>query len=123
MAMEDLLEDAGHVVVGTAASKNDAIAVANATSPDLVFVDVHLLDGPTGLDIAEHLREVEGTMVVFMTANAKKVPDVVPSREDRRSHRPHGLEHPRDGVCGARRRSCHTVAALRRSAIDLSAAR
>ena len=75
MAMEDLLEDAGHVVVGTAASKADAIAAADATSPDLVFVDIHLLDGPTGLEIAEHLRETEGTMVVFMTANAKKVPD------------------------------------------------
>ena len=47
MAMEDVLADAGHVVVGTAASKKDAIAVADATSPDLVFVDVHLLDGPT----------------------------------------------------------------------------
>ena len=75
MAMEDVLADAGHVVVGTAASKKDAIAMADATSPDLVFVDVHLLDGPTGLDIAAHLRAVEGTMVVFMTANAKKVPD------------------------------------------------
>ena len=62
MAMEDLVADAGHVVVGTVASKKDAIAVADATCPDLVFVDVHLLDGPTGLEIAEHLREVAGTM-------------------------------------------------------------
>ena len=75
MAMEDLLLNEGHVVVGTAASKADAIAVADATSPDLVFVDIHLLDGPTGLDIAEYLRDVDGTTVVFMTANARKVPD------------------------------------------------
>lgn len=75
MAMEDLLEDAGHVVVGTATSKKDAIAVADATRPDLVFIDIHLLDGATGLDVAEHLRASEDTMVVFMTANAKKVPD------------------------------------------------
>ena len=75
MAMEDLLEDAGHTVVGTAASKAEAIAAADATRPDLVFVDIHLLDGPTGLDIAQHLRGINETVVVFMTANAKKVPD------------------------------------------------
>ena len=75
MAMEDLLADAGHIVVGTAASKADAIAVADATKPDLVFLDIHLLDGPTGLHVAEHLRNADGTMVVFMTANARKVPD------------------------------------------------
>ena len=75
MALEDLLEEAGHTVVGIAASKAQAIAAADATRPDLVFVDIHLLDGPTGLDVAEHLRAVAGTAVVFMTANVRKVPD------------------------------------------------
>lgn len=75
MAMEDVLEEAGHEVVGTAASKRDAIATADATKPDLVFVDIHLLDGATGLEVADHLRGVNGTTVVFVTANARKVPN------------------------------------------------
>ena len=74
MHMEEMLEDAGHIVVGTAASKSEAIAAADATKPDLVFIDIHLLDGATGLDIAQHLRGSDETMVVFITANAKKVP-------------------------------------------------
>lgn len=75
MAMEDVLADAGHVVVGTAATGDEAIAAADATRPDLVFLDIHLLDGPTGLAVAEHLRDDDAIAVVFMTANARKLPD------------------------------------------------
>ncbi len=75
MQLEMMLEDEGHIVVGTAMSSREAIAVAEKTQPDLAFVDVHLLDGPTGLTVAQHLRSMRETMVVFVTANAKRVPD------------------------------------------------
>ncbi len=75
MQLEMILEDAGHIVVGTAMSASEAIKVAEKTRPDLAFVDVHLLDGPTGLTVAQHLRSVDDTLVVFLTANAKRIPD------------------------------------------------
>ena len=56
MQLEMMLEDEGHIVVGTAMSSDEAISVADKTHPDLAFVDIHLLDGPTGLSVAQHLR-------------------------------------------------------------------
>ena len=75
MQLEMILEDAGHIVVGTAMSATEAIRVAEDTRPDLAFVDVHLLDGSTGLTVAQHLRTAHHTLVVFLTANAKRIPD------------------------------------------------
>ncbi|WP_204316321.1 hypothetical protein, partial [Serratia marcescens] len=42
---------------------------------DIAFVDVHLADGPTGVNVAEHIRQSGRPMVVFMTANPKRIPD------------------------------------------------
>ncbi len=75
MQLEMTLEDEGHIIVGTAMSSAEAINVAEQTRPDLAFVDIHLLDGPTGLTVAQHLRAKGETLVVFVTANAKRVPD------------------------------------------------
>ena len=36
--------------------------------------DVHLLDGPTGIEVARELRRSGITVVLFMTANAKRLP-------------------------------------------------
>ena len=43
--------------------------------PDVAFVDLHLLDGPTGIDVARYLRSSEKTIVVFITANATRIPE------------------------------------------------
>ena len=74
MQMENLIEDEGHSVVGTAMSSEEAILVAEAVEPDVMFVDVHLLDGPTGVDIARRFRDRKNMMVVFLTANAQRIP-------------------------------------------------
>ncbi|HEY8578319.1 MAG TPA: response regulator, partial [Beijerinckiaceae bacterium] len=44
-----------------------------AMQPDLALLDVHLADGPTGVELGRRLR-AEGCEVVFVTANAKRVP-------------------------------------------------
>lgn len=75
MQLEALLEDEGHKVVATAMSSREAIELTEQTQPDLIFVDVHLLDGPTGVDIARHFRDSSNMTVVFMTANAKRIPE------------------------------------------------
>ena len=75
MQLEAMLEDEGYNVVGTAMSSREAFTVARETNPDLALVDIHLLDGPTGVDVARHLKVSGDTLVVFITANAKRIPD------------------------------------------------
>lgn len=75
MQLEMMFEEEGHEVVGTAMSSDEAILIAQSTQPELAFVDIHLLDGPTGLDVARHLVRSGETLVVFVTANAKRVPE------------------------------------------------
>lgn len=75
MQLEMLLEDAGHEVVGTAVSKEEAVALAMETKPDIAFVDLRLKDGSSGLDAAQEMRDIAGLTVVFLTANARQLPD------------------------------------------------
>ena len=74
LELESLLQDAGHEVVGMAASSQDATALGQRLRPDLAFVDIHLTDGPTGVEVARRLGE-QGVAVLFMTANAKRIPE------------------------------------------------
>ena len=75
MELESLVEEAGHQVVGWATSSTEAKAMVETTDADIAFVDIHLTDGPTGVEIAEHIRESQRSVVVFMTANPKRIPD------------------------------------------------
>ena len=70
-----LLGDLGHEVVGTAVGAPEAIALGRATRPDVALVDIHLMDGPTGIDVARALSADPRIAVVFMTANEKRIPD------------------------------------------------
>ncbi|KLK94430.1 response regulator [Microvirga vignae] len=75
LELESLLQDAGHDVVGIAASSEEAIALGCEFSPDLAFVDIHLADGLTGIDVARKLSDQHHVTVLFMTANAKRIPE------------------------------------------------
>ncbi len=75
MELEGLVEDAGHMVVGWATSSGEARELVDATEADIAFVDVHLTDGPTGVSVAEYIERKRCSMVVFMTANPKRIPE------------------------------------------------
>jgi two-component system, response regulator PdtaR len=75
LELESLLQDAGHDVVGIAASSEEAVALGRELSPDLAFVDIHLADGLTGIDVARNLSDQQHVTVLFMTANAKRIPE------------------------------------------------
>ena len=47
---------------------------AQRLHPDLALVDLHLGDGPTGIDAAREMTDHCGALVLFITANAKRVP-------------------------------------------------
>ncbi|MDB5524492.1 MAG: response regulator [Rhizobium sp.] len=74
LELENELENAGHQVVGEAMSSGEAIDIASSRRPDLAFVDIHLQDGPTGVEVGRHLA-AEGIPFVFMTGNLKRVPE------------------------------------------------
>lgn len=74
MQLEVILEDAGHIVVGSAATASEAIDKVRTTRPDLVFVDLQLRGGSSGLDIVRTLRG-DGVTMVFVTANASRFAD------------------------------------------------
>ncbi|MDR7035112.1 response regulator [Mesorhizobium sp. BE184] len=75
MELESLIEDAGHEVVGWATSSSEARELIDTVDADIAFVDIHLTDGPTGVDVAEYIVGKDNSMVVFMTANSKRIPE------------------------------------------------
>lgn len=73
MELESEVEMAGHEVVGTAINRTEVNDLLQAGRPDFAFVDVHLQDGPTGIDIGRDLAS-KGIPYVFVSGNIKKVP-------------------------------------------------
>jgi len=75
MELELVLSESGCEVVGCAMDRAGALAIAARDRPDLALVDINLLDGMTGPDIARHLVKEYGSAVVFLTANPEQIPD------------------------------------------------
>lgn len=73
--LEMIAEEVGFAVAGQAARKSEAIDGIRAESPDLCLVDLHLLDGPTGVDVAKFAVDSTDALVVFVTANRAALPD------------------------------------------------
>lgn len=75
MDIESMVEDAGHHVVGEAASLREVMALPSSLKPDLAFVDIQLDEGSSGIDVSASLRaRWPDVAVVFVTANPKKIP-------------------------------------------------
>ena len=64
-----VLEDLGHEVVGVAADSSQAERLVASNDVDLALVDIHLSDGPTGIELGRHLAQDHRVAVLFMTAN------------------------------------------------------
>lgn len=75
MELELVLAEAGCDVVGAAMDSRSALAIAERERPDLALVDVNLLDGLTGPQIAQALVSRYGAAVVFLTANPEQIPE------------------------------------------------
>ena len=74
MQLEYHIMEAGGEVVGSALTSKEALDLARDMKPELIFVDINLADGPTGLGVARALAASSRHVVVFMTANAKRIP-------------------------------------------------
>lgn len=75
MQLESFLEEQGHEVVGVAVNSAQAPRMAAKARPDLALVDIHLTDGPTGVEVGRAMAQELGLAVVFMTANPKRIPE------------------------------------------------
>lgn len=73
--IEFLVEEAGMETLGVAISGEEALKSVESLRPDLVLLDVHLSDGPTGVEIARKAAAMHGVAVLFMTANRRRLPD------------------------------------------------
>lgn len=69
MELRFVLEDLGYQVVGTAAEARTAREIVRDEDVDLALVDIHLSDGPTGVELGRELGQEKGVTVLFMTAN------------------------------------------------------
>ena len=77
MELRFVLEDLGHEVVGSAADARTARNLVKEMEVDLALVDIHLSDGPTGVELGRCLAQDEGVTVLYMTANPGMVRDGV----------------------------------------------
>ncbi len=81
MMLADSLEDAGHEVVGPAATMAEALALCAgaAPPPELAVLDIDLGDGGSGVDVARALMERWGVPSILasgQTMEARRARDI-----------------------------------------------
>ena len=67
--LRQILERAGHIVCGVAASVKEALAGTRNTRPDFVLVDIFLKGEGTGIDLAYQLHQ-DNIPFIFISANS-----------------------------------------------------
>ena len=106
MDMEAMVEDCGHHVIAEASSLFGVEAFSDDLQPDLAFVDIHLAQGTSGLEVCRLIRRRwASAFVVFITANPKKIPEdycgahgVIP-KPFTRSGLISAMQYIEEGVC------------------------
>ena len=73
MELETEVDMAGHEVSGVAMNRRQVDDLLRAHRPDFAFVDIHLQDGPTGIEVGRDLAS-KGIPYVFVSGNIKKIP-------------------------------------------------
>jgi CheY-like chemotaxis protein len=71
--LENLVTELGHNVVGTAASRDEAVKKALAERPGLVLADINLGEGGSGIDAVNDILNSFDIPVIFITAYPEKL--------------------------------------------------
>ncbi|HTP78347.1 MAG TPA: response regulator [Rhizomicrobium sp.] len=71
--LENLVTELGHDVVGVAASRKEAVALALAEKPGLVLADINLGQGGSGIDAVSDILASFDIPVIFITAYPEKL--------------------------------------------------
>jgi len=73
MQLEGLVSDLGHRVVGTAATRTQALDIFAEKRAGLVLADIQLADGSSGIDAVEDLLKFGDVPVIFITAYPERL--------------------------------------------------
>jgi CheY-like chemotaxis protein len=73
MDLQQLVESAGHDVVGVATSEDEAVAIAESERPSLVLADVNLGQGGDGASAVARIMARHATPVIFVTAYPERL--------------------------------------------------
>jgi CheY-like chemotaxis protein/DNA-directed RNA polymerase specialized sigma24 family protein len=73
MQLEGLVSDLGHRVIGTAATRTQALDIFSEHPAGLVLADIQLADGSSGIDAVEDLLKFGDLPVIFITAYPEKL--------------------------------------------------
>lgn len=71
--LENLVSELGHKVVGTAATKDEAVMKARAQKPGLVLADINLGEGGSGIDAVTEILRSFDIPVIFVTAYPERL--------------------------------------------------
>ena len=67
MVLQQLIEAEGHTVCGVTTDRHETLQAIANTSPDIVFVDLILKDGPWGLALTHHITQVLELPAIILT--------------------------------------------------------
>jgi CheY-like chemotaxis protein/DNA-directed RNA polymerase specialized sigma24 family protein len=73
MQLEGLVSELGHNVVGTAATRSQALELFRSNPAGLVLADIQLADGSSGIDAVEDLLKFGDVPVIFITAYPERL--------------------------------------------------
>ena len=71
--LENLVTELGHKVVGTAASKDEAVNKARVQQPGLILADINLGEGGSGIDAVTEILRSFDIPVIFVTAYPERL--------------------------------------------------
>jgi CheY-like chemotaxis protein len=66
--IRSIVEGLGHSVAGIARTRDEAVALAERTRPELVLADISLADGSSGIDAVKDILGSMNVPVIFITA-------------------------------------------------------
>jgi CheY-like chemotaxis protein len=71
--LESLVGELGHKVVGTAATKDEAVSKARSQRPGLILADINLGEGGSGIDAVTEILRSFDIPVIFITAYPERL--------------------------------------------------
>lgn len=71
--LENLVSELGHKVVGSAATKDEAVTKARSQKPGLVLADINLGEGGSGIDAVTEILRTFDIPVIFITAYPERL--------------------------------------------------
>ncbi len=73
LAIETIVKDMGHAVIGVAHTRTEALSMVAREKPGLILADIQLADGSSGIDAVSEIVAADMTPAIFITAFPERV--------------------------------------------------